>query len=223
MRFTKPGFLVLTLLACGGSSHDGFGDPDSGENGDAPFSTNDAGFKPGSDGGSDNDGGGPALIYAHTDSELYTLDPDSHAVTDIGPFSLGSSTPTITDLAVDAKGNVWVNSETAIYTAAVPTSPGPVPLTLVANIATKSQYFYALGFAPANVLDATETLVAGDSNGALWAVATNGTTTEPRNVRLDLRAFRRHRFLYAERRRARHRDDSIVSEGHVHDDQRSPR
>ncbi len=180
MRFTKLGLWVLVVVApaCGGSSHDGFGDPDGGESSDAPFSTNDAGFKPGTDGGGDNDGGGPALIYAHTDSELYTLDPNSHAVTDIGPFSLGSNTPTITDLAVNAKGDVWVNSETAIYTAAVPTAPGPVPLTLVANIAAKSQYFYALGFAPANVLDATETLVAGDSNGALWAVATDGTTTE---------------------------------------------
>jgi hypothetical protein len=176
-------FMLLgAAVACGGS-HSGFGDDDgeddAGSSSDAPFHPNDSGMVPNADGSAGSDGGGPALIYAHTDTELYTLDPNSHQVTDIGPFSLGAQTPVITDLAVDANGNVWVNSETAIYTAAVPSAPGPVVLTLVANISAKSnQKFYALGFAPANVLDASETLVGGDSDGALWAIATNGTTTE---------------------------------------------
>ena len=64
---------------------------------------------------------GPPLIYAHTDTELYSMDPKSHQVTDIGPFSDGSgTTPTMTDLAVDGNDNVWVNSETAVYKAALP-------------------------------------------------------------------------------------------------------
>jgi len=174
MRTVK--LALVFLVACGGT-HSGFDDGNDGGNADAPFSNgSDAQFGS-SDGGSSGDG--PALIYAHTDTELYTLDPTSQKVTDIGPFSLGSNTPTITDLAVDANGNVWVNSETAIYRAAVPSSAGPVTLTLVANIASQNdEKFYALGFAPANVLDATETLVAGDSNGALWAIATDGSTTE---------------------------------------------
>ncbi len=182
MGFRKIFFLGLGLAvtACS-ADHSGFGNEDAG--GDAPFNNpgKDSGGNPGFDSGNPGTDGGdaPAVIYAHSDTELYTLDPNSQSVTDIGPFSLGSQTPVITDLAVDGLGNVWVNSESAIYRAAVPTSPGPVDLTLVANISLQtSQKFYALGFAPANVLDANETLVAGDNNGALFAIATNGSTTE---------------------------------------------
>ena len=168
------------LVACSGD-HSGFDDADAGGGNDSGFVTNkDGGFGT-SDGGVNNggDAGGPAIIYAHTDTELYSLDPISQQVTDIGPFSAGSTTPVITDLAVDAEGNVWVNSETAIYRAAVPSSPGTVQLTLVSDISGSSgQKFYALGFAPAGVLGTNETLVAGDSTGALYAVETNGQTTK---------------------------------------------
>ncbi len=173
--------LLALLFGCAGT-HTGFGNTDDAgnKNEDGGFNVgNDSGMKPSGDGGEGDGGGGPALIYAHSDTELFTLDPTTQAITDIGPFSLSTgTTPTITDLAVDANGNVWVNSETAIYTAAVPTAPGPVALTLVATIATaKSQYFYALGFTPAGVLEAGETLVAGDNTGSLYAIETNGTTT----------------------------------------------
>jgi hypothetical protein len=167
----------LFLVAACAAHHNGFGDEDSGAfAGDSGSA--DGNVKPSSgDGGSS--GGGPALIYAHTDSELYELDPTSEALTDIGPFQAGSQTPVITDLAVDGEGNVWVNSESAIYRAAVPSSPGPVVLTHVADIALKQgQKFYALGFAPAGVLGAGETLVAGDSLGVLYAIESNGATTD---------------------------------------------
>ncbi|HEY1956382.1 MAG TPA: hypothetical protein VGH28_12240 [Polyangiaceae bacterium] len=176
------GMIAAMLVACG-ADHSGFNDSDSGggEN-DSGFATGkDGGLGPMIDGGSGGDSGGdaPAIIYAHTDTKLYSLDPLTQKVSDIGAFSAGSSTPVITDLAVDASGNVWVNSETAIYRAAVPTAPGPVQLTLVSQISGSSgQKFYALGFAPAGVLDATETLVAGDSAGALYAIATSGQTTD---------------------------------------------
>jgi len=138
-----------------------------------------------SDGGSFTlDGGSTAqgaLIYAHSDTELYSMDPTTQAINDIGPFTTGSkSAPVITDLAVDGEGNVWVNSESAIYTAAIPASgSGNVELTLVANIAVKSiQNFYALAFAPAGVLGTNEMLVAGDNLGVLYAIDTSGQTTE---------------------------------------------
>jgi hypothetical protein len=174
-------FLTLFLVAC--SSPSGFGSEDAGFGKDSGLKpTGDSGTLPSSDASpssGDSGGGGPAIIYAHTDTELYTLDPTTQAITDIGPFNAGSNTPVITDLAVDANGEVWVNSESAIYKANVPQTPGPVALTLVSQITLKSgQKFYALGFAPANVLGANETLVAGDNAGALYAIETNGTTTE---------------------------------------------
>ncbi len=163
---------LLLVCACSGN-RSGFGDEDSGS--DGGFNLDDE-QKPNGDSAGNS---GPPLIYAHSDTELYSLDPTSQAIVDIGTFKVGgAAAPTITDLAVDANGAVWVNSETAIYTAALPTTTGPVNLTLVATIATaKAQYFYALGFAPAGVLDAGETLVAGDNVGALYAIATNGSTT----------------------------------------------
>jgi hypothetical protein len=101
-------------------------------------------------------------------------------MTDVGAFDDGSgTTPTITDLAVNANGDVWVNSETAIYRASIPSGSGNVALTLVSNIAASSgQKFYALGFTPANVLGSSETLVAGDSYGVLYAIETNGQTVK---------------------------------------------
>jgi hypothetical protein len=163
---------VLSACALGANGGNGFGVHDDGGG--------DGGGTFGGPGDGGTQGNGAAVIYAHSDTELYSMDPATQAITDIGPFDDGtSSTPVITDLAVDAQGNVWVNSESAIYRAAVPTSPGPVTLSLVSQIAlASSQKFYALGFAPAGVLGSNETLVAGDNQGVLYAVETNGATTE---------------------------------------------
>ncbi len=151
-----------------------------GANGDSKhgFGSNDGGFNLGDDGGSNPSGA--SLIFAHSDSELYSLDPSTSVMIDIGPFDDGSgTTPTITDLAVNASGEVWVNSESAIYRATLPNGQGPVTLSLVADIAVGSgQYFYALGFAPQGVLGSGETLVAGDNYGVLYAIETTGQTTK---------------------------------------------
>ncbi len=174
------GACLLAACSTGGNGFGGdagnpFGGPDAGDAG----AVDDSGFK-GGDGATGGDAAGPPVIYANTDTELYSMDPASHAVTDIGPFDDGSgSLAPVTDLAVNAAGDVWVNTETAIFRATLPNGTGAVKLQKVTSIATKnSQKFYALGFAPAGVLDASETLVAGDNQGELYAVATNGTTTD---------------------------------------------
>lgn len=188
----------LAAGGCSGSSGgSGFGD-----DGD------DGGVQPGTDGGSTshdasysdvgmfNGDGSMAdtgtvttttTIYANTDTELYSMDPMTLAVTDIGPFTGmaecrdSSTSNTITDLAVNAAGQVYVNTECAIYSAAVPSSPGPVPLTLVTTITGTNDY-YALAFAPAGVLGSTESLIAGDSNGELWYIDTSGSSAAPQDI-----------------------------------------
>ena len=107
------------------------------------------------------------------------MNPATRQITDIGPFDAGGGTsPTITDLAVNLAGDIWVNSEVAIYKAKLPSGTGPVQLTKVTNIAAKSgQRFYALAFTPAGVLGADEKLVAGDNAGELSAIESNGATT----------------------------------------------
>jgi hypothetical protein len=109
------------------------------------------------------------------------MDPTSHTPVDIGPFSDGSGTaPTITDLAVDGNGNVWVNSETTVYKAALPTGAGTVTLTVSTQLGTSTS-FYALGFTPAGTLETGESLIAGDSKGDLYYVDQTGAAA-PQNL-----------------------------------------
>ncbi len=170
---------AFALLACSGTGGH-FGDGNSGTGDGGGFGNGgDASFGNTGDGGGGTSSG-PPLIYAHSDTELYSLDPNTNGITDIGPFEDGSGTlGAITDLAVDGSGDVWVNTESAIYKATLPSGTGAVKLTQVATIALASgQYFYALGFATAGVLGSGETLVAGDNKGELYAIEQNGSTTD---------------------------------------------
>jgi hypothetical protein len=163
-------FLSVALAGCA------VGTLGNGKNGNN--NSSDGGFTLGD--GSSNSQNGAALIFAHSDTELYAFDPGAQTMTDVGPFDDGSgSSPVITDLAVNANGEVWVNSETAIYRASIPNGGGTVTLSHVASISGSSgQKFYALGFAPAGVLGSGETLVAGDNYGVLYAVETSGQTIQ---------------------------------------------
>jgi hypothetical protein len=140
-------------------------------------------------------------IYAHTDTELYKMDPMTNALTDVGTFtgtSGGYYDGTVTDLAVDAAGEVYVNTEQVIYKATLPTTlPGPVQLTSVLNTdpslpdgGTLAVKYYALAFAPAGAIGVPsiasgETLVGGDSNGELWVIPSSGAAIDVGNFGAD--------------------------------------
>jgi hypothetical protein len=150
------------------------------------------------------DGGSPAsdaspdgsvvittTIYANTDDSLYSMDPKTMAITLVGKFAGmggGTNDKSITDVAVNATDEVFVNTESAIYKATLPQSAGgTVQLTKVAAIALKTgQRFYALAFAPAGVLGQGEALVGGDGSGELWSIdQTNGATNDLGNFGTD--------------------------------------
>ncbi len=167
-----------------GGSGNGSSSGASSSGGSGSSSGGGSGSSSGGFGGSgSSSGGGPTVIYAHTDAELYSMDPNSHQLTDIGPFTTGSGTaPTITDLAVTGGGSLYVNSETAIYTVALPSNgAGPVNLTLKTQLQTGTK-FYALGFTPAGALESGESLIAGDSAGNLYYVDTSGASAIPQNL-----------------------------------------
>ena len=174
--------------ACSSGSH--FGD-DGGTDG-SPCNGCD-GYTPPNDSGNQfgdtssdafNDGAtAVTTVYANTDDTLYSLDPSTNVVTLIGPFAGNSDAgddDTVTDLAVNANGDLYVNTESAIYTAALPTTiPGTVQLTKLASIALATgQRFYALAFAPAGALATTEVLIGGDGDGELYAINTSNGTTQ---------------------------------------------
>ncbi|HEY8079010.1 MAG TPA: hypothetical protein VIF62_32985, partial [Labilithrix sp.] len=172
MRGAFIAVVVSLAAACGSSNSRGsFDDTSSGGPGDGGSSGSFA--DAGGEGGPDPDAGTTTttIIYANTDDTLYALDPKSNAVTKIGAFN-GNGQKNVTDCAVDASGNVFVNTNDTIYSAALPSGGGgSVTLTKIATIAVGSgQQFFALAFAPAGVLDATETLVGGDGNGELWSI-----------------------------------------------------
>jgi hypothetical protein len=181
----------------------GFDDTDGG-----PGTDTDGG--PGSSGGLGGDGGpgfggdgGTAAppdgsvtvtttIYANTDDSLYTLDPKTHAVTLIGKFA-GNGTDNITDVAVNGTGDVFVNSQTAVYKAALPSGAGTVQLTKLAGIAGTGKFF-ALAFAPAGVLGPNEALVGGDGDGELWFIdSTNGAIKDLGGFGNDPRTDTKHK------------------------------
>jgi hypothetical protein len=192
--------VALATPACGGTTPSGFGDGGGGSSGG--FGGGSGGFgggggAGGSSGiplGGDSGGGGgggdantstTTTIYAHTDTELYSLDPMSNAVTAIGIFSgMSGSTydSSVTDLAVNAEGDIYVNTETVVYTVTLPSAPSAtatVALTKVATITTGSdQSFYALAFAPKGFLGSGETLIGGDNLGEVWVIDTTSGATQ---------------------------------------------
>lgn len=112
-----------------------------------------------------------SVIYATTNTELWVMNPSTKAVSKIGAFDFGSITAeNVTDIAVNGAGDVWVCSEAHVYTATLPAGgTGAVTLTLKLTLPSTSK-FYALGFAPAGVLESGEGLVAGDSQGDLYYI-----------------------------------------------------
>ena len=191
-------FLSSAVAACSGAAgNSSFGDGADGGAGTIGSAADGGSATPGTVGGDagnlgGNGGGGrdatapgspdatvvvTTTIYAHTDSALYAMDPATKALHLIGSFAgLGglAGDTSITDLAVNAAGEVYVNSETVIYKAALPAGgTGSVALAKVATIAAQAgQKFLALGFTPVDALGAGtgELLIGGDGNGELWSI-----------------------------------------------------
>ena len=99
----------------------------------------------GSGSGIGDGGGGSYTVYAHSDHVLYTIDLQNQTLVTVGNFNTpnapgGSSPDVITDLAVAPDGTIYVNSETALYTA----SPTDGHTTMVGSLSTCGQRGVAL-------------------------------------------------------------------------------
>lgn len=60
-------------------------------------------------------GSADALVYAHSASTLYGVNPDTFALTPIGPFKWPGSSDEMTDIALDKSGNMVGISYTKVY------------------------------------------------------------------------------------------------------------
>ena len=200
MRFTwlcapalarRWSFGLVALVACGSGGNnfsDGGSDgaSDGGSQSDSPFGNDSS---TGFDGAITPDGstGGKTLLYAHSNTTLYQLDPQNlqSALVTVGDFDCigGAGEPTsMTDVAVDKSGNLYAVSQVAAY-----------PLTIQGNVVhcaatwklPAANVFYGLTFAPENTVNAAETLVAADSGGIIWSIDSQGNTTQLGNFGKD--------------------------------------
>src|SRR5664279_1313530 len=99
----KALLLVVLACACGPASRD-TGGADASSGGDG-----------GAGSGSGSGDGGTVYVYAHTATVLFRVDPDTLAITQIGPFVWPSGTDEMTDIAIDKTGQMIGVSFTSVY------------------------------------------------------------------------------------------------------------
>jgi len=176
MRFSPVVWLVAFGAACGGGARfdtDAGGDAAGG--GDGPFSSDSGTF----DGAGQPDGGGKTLLYAHSNTTLYELDPSNLTapISIIGDFDCiggnGNAT-SMTDIAVDKGGNLYGVSQVAAYPLVIQGSTVHCQATWTLPGGTA---FYGLTFAPENTVAAAETLVAANDAGEIYSIDSQGHTT----------------------------------------------
>ena len=143
---------VLAVVACGGTGSSGFnngGDSGTGDDGGTDGGgLDDVSFVPPSDAPPPPppDTGPPpevAVVYAHSPSVLYKLDPVTKTVTTVGPFSGGCSS--VIDIAIDENSNGYVTTFGGVYKVDLKTAK-------CTQIATGS-YPNSLSFVPKGTLD----------------------------------------------------------------------
>jgi hypothetical protein len=181
MRALLPA-LILATLACAsseeprGSGHgDGGGGATGGGGGSAGAGT--GGFVTTAAGGSG--GTAPSILYVHSNTRIYAGDPAETplTLTAVGDFDCiggpGEAT-SMTDVAVNAAGDIWAISATQIYRVVIDGGGAHCVETIALNN-PQSIAFYGLTFAPKGTLDPTEeVLIAGNSAGELWSVDAAG-------------------------------------------------
>ncbi|MDB4937498.1 MAG: hypothetical protein JWP87_4470, partial [Labilithrix sp.] len=123
---------------------------------------------------------GAPLLYAHTDTTLFQVDPlqIGGAMTTVGDFDCVGKTgaaKTMTDLAVGKDGKLFGVSEGAAFPLVIQgnvvhcDATWPLPMTR----------FYGLTVAPENTLGPEEVLIGADGEGGLYQIdATSGTPTQ---------------------------------------------
>ena len=123
---------------------------------------------------------GPGKVYANTDKDLWEMDPTTKTVTRIGDFVNADGSAfieTMTDVAVDATGKLAGCTVAKIYDLELPKTAGPIKVTLRTAISGGNR-FYALAYAPKNVLSPGEELIGGDAAGDLYWIPASGAPTK---------------------------------------------
>lgn len=153
------GVVIALVAACGSSSRPATSDGQGGGS-DAPRS--------GSDSGSGGGNLGQSAVYAHTATSLYRIDPDTYAATKVGDFGLTGLLEVMTDLAIDANGNLVGVTFSSVYS--IDANTGRATLLSGGSLL---QQFNGLSFVPASAVGQTgaDVLIGTDNaNGNVYNV-----------------------------------------------------
>jgi hypothetical protein len=106
-----------------------------------------------------------SVVYGHSASALYTVDPDTLKVMEVGPFQWPSGSDEMTDIALDGKGNMVGISFGAVYSI----DKSNAKCTFLSTF--QGDRFNGLSFIYADVADGSqEQLVGADGDGTVWKI-----------------------------------------------------
>jgi hypothetical protein len=145
----KLALVLFALIACGPTRMSpGADDTDAGGSGGG-----------GGGGGGGSGSGGSYIVYAHSDTVLYSIDLANKSLVTVGPFN-SPNHESMTDLAVAPDGTIYVISETYLYTA----NPSTGQLTQIGPLSACGTRTVAL------TTTMNGQIWAGDFNGALCQI-----------------------------------------------------
>ena len=111
---------------------------------------------------------GEPVVFAHSATKLYKIDPANLSVTLIGAFKWPSFPDQMTDIALDKKGKMTGISFSRVYSVNTKTAA----CTYLAMLDTSSGFgkYNGLSYISVQGVDTKEVLMASDENGALYEV-----------------------------------------------------
>lgn len=110
---------------------------------------------------------GDPVVYAHSATELYKVDPATFAVTLVGKFGWPSGSDQMTDIALDRKGKLTGISFDTVYSV----DPKTAACTYLAALDTLgSGTFNGLSYIAVQGADVKEVLMASAADGSLYEV-----------------------------------------------------
>jgi len=162
----RASILGLVLLAACADTEGTFGDVSVPRDGSGAAETLFGDLAPLPDGITPYDG--DPVVYAHSASQLYKLDPTSLSVTLIGAFKWPGGSDQMTDIALDRKGKMTGISFNSVYSV----DPKTAACTYLAPLQTPSGIasFNGLSYIAVQAADTTEALMASAGDGTLYEI-----------------------------------------------------
>ncbi len=146
--------IALGLSACGAGGRDRRGP------------AHDLGSSAPTDGGAVPEQPTVYYVYAHDDTTLYKIDPDTLTITPVGAFVWPQSSDQMTDIAIDKQGQMVGISFDKVYSVDKDTA-------VCTYLADLDRSFNSLSFVPADLIDGSsgkEVVVAAATDGSFYQI-----------------------------------------------------